>query len=233
MEKKSQTYYKRDTGAPVKTLIERTVDDSGKIVKEQKSETRIVRTGEPDYIKIYTRMWLEFNQIDTSLAPLFLELASRMSYADSKNPESSQVVYTCEPAKSAICKALNIKQRQYQRGLAALCDCGAIRRISRGAYQINPAYAGRGSWYYDERLQRGGVANLIATFDFAAQHNETEITWTDEAAGAIVLTTDDIDADFGVFEEDAELEHIMQPEEGENENDGNTEKNTGTSGKTA
>ena len=204
------------TGTPVKTIIERTVDSEGKTVEEKTEETRIIRNGEPDYIKIYTKMWMEFNEMDPSLCPLFLQLVSRMSYADAKHPERSQIVFTSKPASDAICEALGIKERQYQRGLAALKKCGAIRHIARGAYQINPEYAGRGSWYYDERLQRGGIANLIATFNFAERHNETRFEWTEEAksgSGATIMyNTKDTDTDFGTFAEDAELNDIMNPD---------------------
>ena len=207
----------KDTGTPVKTIVERTLDADGNTVEEKREETRIVRSGEPDYIKIYTRMWMEFNEIDPSLAPLFLQLIARMSYADAKHPDRSQIVYTCKPASTSICEALGIKERQFQRGLAALKECGAIRRIARGAYQINPEYAGRGSWHYDERLHRGGISNLIATFNFATGHNDTRFEWTEEAQNGgttIMYTTDNLAADFGEFEEDEELNSIMNPEEG-------------------
>ena len=43
------------------------------------------------------------------------------------------------------------------KGLKALVDCGAIRKISRGFYQVNPRYAARGIWHYNGRKKQGGV----------------------------------------------------------------------------
>ena len=156
-------------------------DASGKVTKQSTKETAIVHSGEPDYIKIYTAMWLQFKQVSPSLTPLFLELVSRMSYADAKHPETSQTVYTGTPVSDQIMNALGWKKRMYQRGLAQLADAGAIKRVARGVYQINPHYAGKGSWRYSEKYQRGGVADLVATFNFSDGTNTTHITWDTDA----------------------------------------------------
>lgn len=156
-------------------------DANGKVTKQSTKETAIVHSGEPDYIKIYTAMWLQFKQVSPSLTPLFLELVARMSYADAKHPETSQTVYTGTPVSDQIMNALGWKKRMYQRGLAQLADAGAIKRVARGVYQINPNYAGKGSWRYSEKYQRGGVADLVATFNFSDGTNTTHITWDADA----------------------------------------------------
>ena len=50
------------------------------------------------------------------------------------------------------------------KGLKALVNCGALRKIGRGIYQINPRYAARGTWHYQSRKKQGGVENLLAAF---------------------------------------------------------------------
>lgn len=140
--------------------------------------TNIKRNSEPDYIKLYTRVWCEFNQIPTAYRPLFMELVSRMTYCNTTDLQNSQVVMTGEPIASSIRNALDWKSSDMlMKGLRALCKCGAIRKVARGAYQINPSYAGRGEWQYNPRLQRGGVEDLVATFNFTKGSVDTKIVW--------------------------------------------------------
>ena len=140
------------------------------------------RSTEPDYIKLYTKMWCEFNGIAVQWRPLFLELVTRMSYANTTELETSQTVYTGEPFASAICKSLGWTQKDsLMKGLRALVKCGAIRKVSRAVYQINPSYAGRGEWKYNPRYNRGGVEDLVATFNFKAGTVQTTIVWADDS----------------------------------------------------
>lgn len=156
------------------------VDADGREETTTKETTRsIQRNTEPDYIKLYTKMWAEFNGIPVPYRDLFLELVTRMTYCNSRDLENSQLVNTGRPWSDSIMAALGWKQRMYQKGLRALCDCGAIRQVSRGVYQINPQYAGRGEWKYNPRLERGGVEDLVATFNFTAGTVNTKITWAD------------------------------------------------------
>lgn len=107
----------------------------------------MTRNTEPDYIKIYTGVWRENNQIPEKWRPLFMELATRMAGAEpltKSEADGGQLVYTREPYKTYICNALGIQSRQYQRGLADLCRCNAVKKVSRGVYQVNPQYAVRG-----------------------------------------------------------------------------------------
>lgn len=158
-----------------------------KIHDDGTEETTVKQTavkfasGEPDYIKIYTRMWCEFNGVPEQWRALFLALIVRMSYANSAKPEESQIVYTYGPTKDAIMRELGWKTRSpLQKGLRELTKCGAIRRVARACYQVNPHFAGRGGWKYDAKKNQGGIEDLIATFDFATKDVKTEITWADD-----------------------------------------------------
>ena len=176
-----------------------------KIISEKQTERRIAadgteqvtvaektraiqRSDEPDYIKLYTRMWCEFNAIPDRYRPLFLELITRMSYCNKADLDTSQIVYTGEPNATAICKALGWKQKDsLMKGLKALCKCEAIKKVNRAVYQINPNYAGRGEWKYNPRLDRGGVEDLIAVFSFKNQTVQTKIVWADDGKGDDVI----------------------------------------------
>ena len=166
------TYHKIETN----TVID---EDGNSTSTKKETCTKIERIDEPDYIKLYTKVWCEFNGIPLSVRPLFLELVSRMSYCNSKDLKNSQLVYVIEPTSSHIAERLGIKKNMLSKQLKTLCECKAIRSISRGVYQINPDYAGKGEWKYNPNLDRGGVKDLIATFNFADKKVDTKIIWAD------------------------------------------------------
>jgi hypothetical protein len=146
----------------------------------RRSTLKFEKSKEPDYIKLYTNVWCEFNQIPIQWRTLFLELVSRMTYCNAEDLKHSQLVYTGKPFNDDIANALGIGIRQYQKGIKSLCECNAIKKISRGVYQINPTYAGRGEWKYNPKLRRGGVEDLVSTFNFKTGEVDTRIVWADD-----------------------------------------------------
>ena len=173
------------------TEIKTHVDADGNAHTETfERTTKVERNTEPDFIKIYTKMWCDFNRIPDRLRPLFLELVTRMTYCNAADIANSQLVNTGRPWSDAIMRALDIQPSTYKQYLRELCACGAIRKVARGAYQINPAYAGRGEWKYNPKLQRGGVEDLVATFNFKDKKVDTKIIWADDG------TDDELNAMF-------------------------------------
>lgn len=165
------------TDTQTTTLIDAEGNEQTTIVQKTR---KIELCSEPDYIKLYTNMWCEFNEIPHSYRPLFMELVTRMTYCDKNDLNRSQVVYVGEPFSSAICKTLGWTHKDsLMKGLRSLTKCNAIKKISRGVYQINPQYAGRGEWKYNPRLDRGGIEDLVATFNFKDKTVSTKITWAD------------------------------------------------------
>lgn len=158
------------------TTIHEKPDGSMETTSTEKTSS-ISRNAEPDYVKLYTAMWCEFNAIPEAYRGLFLELVCRMSYCNAADLGGSQLVNTGKPWAEAIMKSLNWKKSMYMKGLSVLCDCGAIRKVGRGVYQINPSYASKGEWKYNPRLERGGVEDLVATFDFAKGTVDAKIVW--------------------------------------------------------
>ena len=162
----------------VETRTETDSDGNEKTTKLEKS-TELSRNNEPDYIKIYTRMWAEFNGVPNAYRDLFLQLAMRMTYCNSSDLDNAQIVYTGKPFSENIMSTLNWKIDMYNKGLKELVKSGAIKRVARGVYQINPQYAGKGEWKYNPRLERGGIEDLIATFSFKDKKVSTKIIWSD------------------------------------------------------
>ena len=144
------------------------------------TSTNIQRNAEPDYIKLYTQMWCEFNGIAPKWRQLFLQLVVRMSYADKSDLQHSQTVVVYGGVTKAICDACGWDNTStLRKGLKALLRCGAIRRTFRATYQINPSYAGRGQWRYNPTLKSGGIEDLVATFKFKTGEVDTRIHWAD------------------------------------------------------
>ena len=139
-------------------------------------------SNEPDYIKIYTRMWCEFNQIPIRCRPLFMALVSRMTYCNANDLNHSQIIQTGSIFREAIQEELGIQRSQYQSLLRDLVKCGAIKKIAnhRGIYQVNPSYAGKGEWKYNPRLDRGGVEDLKAIFSMRDHEVDVSIVWADD-----------------------------------------------------
>ena len=164
-----------------KEVIETHEDADGNITQSSViTTTNIQKNNEPDYIKLYTNMWCEFNDIPMPYRELFLQLVVRMTYCNSNNLNGSQLVNTGKPWSDDIMAVLKWKKAMYQRGLKVLCECNAIRKVGRGVYQINPEYAGKGEWKYNPRLERGGVEDLVAKFNFKDKSVDTKIVWADD-----------------------------------------------------
>lgn len=156
-------------------------EDGTESVKQTITETSFSKEREPDYIKIYTKMWCEFKGVPEKYIQLFLSLAMNMTYCNSTDLPHSQLVNTGKPWSDLYMKACGWKTKDpYLKGLKALCKCNAIKHISRGVYQINPSFAGRGSWKYNPRDDQGGVKDLVAQFNFRTNEVETKIVWADD-----------------------------------------------------
>lgn len=162
----------------VKTQIDEEGNEISTIIEKTH---RIESNTEPDYIKLYTNMWCEFNNIPVAYRALFLAMVTMMSYADRNDLEHSQIVPIIKPYGDKICKQLGWTSKDsLMKGLKVLCNCKAIRKVARGVYQINPSYAGKGEWKYNPKLQRGGVIDLVASFNFKEKSVDTKIVWEDD-----------------------------------------------------
>lgn len=97
---------------------------------------------------------------------LFFILAARMCYCDSDDLAHSQLVMTGEPFATEIRDIMGWGNRDsLMKGLRALCECNAIRKVSRGCYQINPRFASKGQWLYNPRIPQSNVEGLKKYYD--------------------------------------------------------------------
>lgn len=96
---------------------------------------------------------------------LFIVLAARMGYCDCDDLKHSQLVMTGEPFATEIRDIMGWSRDSLMKGLRALCECNAIRKVSRGCYQINPRFASKGQWLYNPRIPQSNVEGLKAYYD--------------------------------------------------------------------
>ena len=160
-------------------------DDEGNItgenIKEKQRTYASAKNTEPDFIKIYTKMWCEFKGVPAIYRQLFLSIACRMSFCNKDDLEHSQIVHVTGSDRQAIMAECGWKDKSMvARGLQELCKCGALRKMERGVYQVNPQYAGRGLWKYNPNVHDGGIEDLVAKFNFKDGTNETEITYKND-----------------------------------------------------
>lgn len=163
-----------------KTITDTDADGNVVHTKEETETKEIKKSDEPSYIKIYTDMWCSFNQIPEKWRPLFLSLACRMSFANREKTSEygGQVVHPIGRTAEEIVRECGWKTMgPLYEGLKALADRGAIRKLGRGEYQINPSYAGRGSWLYNQRDHQGGIEDISTTFQFRSGKVDTKIKW--------------------------------------------------------
>ena len=107
-----------------------------------------------------------------------------MDYCDSDDLAHSQLVITGEPYRDEILEIMGWSDRDsLQKGLRALCECNAIRKVSRGCYQINPRFASKGQWKYNPRVSQSSLE------DFSDYYNE-QIRMQSKKKDAAVRETD-------------------------------------------
>ena len=164
--------------------VNKTLDDKGNIKERRISKREVtIENGEPSYIKLYTKVWMEFYGVPSAYKELFIALAMNMTACDSDDLEHSQLVNTCKPYDDIYMKACGWSSKDsLKKGLNALCACNAIKRVARGVYQINPSFAAKGKWLdgKDGDTAFSGVKKFVATFDFINGSMTTDVTYADE-----------------------------------------------------
>lgn len=166
------------------TEVTKTTDGNGQVKEHRISKhERFIENGEPAYIKLYTNMWMSFYDVPSAYKELFLEMASRMSPCDSVDLAHSQLVNTGKPYDDIYMNACGWKSKDsLKKGLNALCFCGAIKRVARGVYQINPSYAAKGKWLdgKDGNTAYSGVKEFVARVDFISGIIKTDLTYVED-----------------------------------------------------
>ncbi|MBR4026903.1 MAG: hypothetical protein IKJ01_05020 [Lachnospiraceae bacterium] len=164
------------------TRVETKIDENGNerinIIESTKKREKLT---EPDYIKLYTPIWKDNNQIPKAYKLLFINLATYMSYCNKSDLRNTQLVNIMLYGDK-ICQDMGWKSKDsLMKGLKVLCKCGALYRVKRGFYQINPLYIGKGEWKYNPKYNRGGIEDYLNIFTTNLQNKNiiTQTVWAD------------------------------------------------------
>lgn len=111
---------------------------------------------EPQFIKLYLDclgVFTNNNALDKSLNVMLVETLKYMTYADTE-----QTIYLNSTIKAKIAKATGRTVDRYNQALTIWVKEGVMKRVGRGAYQVNPFIFGKGDWR--------DIEHLRATFNF-------------------------------------------------------------------
>lgn len=120
----------------------------------------IGRSGEPEYIKIYTNKFNLIKDLKGYSLKIFLILCQYVGYADVSDKAGGQLVKIDKDIKERIMNELDISLSTLSRGLADLKNHKLIKKIDGTTYQMNPFLVGRGFWEYKPSYSSGGIGDL-------------------------------------------------------------------------
>lgn len=141
-------------------------------VKEMQ-ESKIVRdASEPDFIKLYYKTFLSFNDITDIPLDFVLQLCEYITYANSSDQQMTITVN--KMMKENMIKKLNYKTVSSIDKILHKCVAKGLlfKTQYRGVYVVNAFFIAKGSWSIIKKLQ--------GQFDFINGKWSFECTTTDE-----------------------------------------------------
>lgn len=163
MKKQEKTVYSQ-----VNTIID---GETGEVKEIQ--ESKVVRdSSEPDFIKLYYKTFLSFNNINDIPLDFVLQLCEYIGYANSSDQQMTITVN--KMMKENMIKRLNYKSiSSIDKILKKCVSQGLLFKTQyRGVYVVNPFFIAKGSWNIIKKLQ--------GQFDFVNGKWSFECTTTDE-----------------------------------------------------
>lgn len=113
------------------------INESGEVVHYEET-TQFVTSGD-GFIKIFDDSCLHGELRDVSYSAV-MQIIRRMGFAN-----AGQIVSLGPEVKKDIAASLRLgSDRQVERIVKKLVDCGVLRKLQRGVYQVNPFMFGKG-----------------------------------------------------------------------------------------
>ena len=138
-----------------KSVIRHTVVDAntGEVVSDDITVEGHDKMAEPQYVKLYVHQWLEtMGGAPNTMTDVLVALIDLgMTFAS-----DSQVIHATAYEKSIIAEKLGLNPRSVDNTIQKLVKMGALKRITRGTYAVNPSLLGRGSWSDGLRMRVTG-----------------------------------------------------------------------------
>lgn len=139
-----------------------TKDEYGRVTGSESTirTVSIGRSGEPEYVKIYTNNFKLIKDLKNESLKIFLILCQYVGYADVSDKAGGQLVKIDKDIKGRIMNELDISLSTLSRSLSDLKNHKLIKKIDGTTYQMNPFLVGRGFWEYRPSYSSGGVGDL-------------------------------------------------------------------------
>lgn len=144
--------------------------ETGEVKHEHISQTYRQST-EPDFVKVYYKIFLAFCDVNDVPVEFLLALCDYITYA---NSDGKGQIFSNKLMKSQIGAKLCIKTSMVEKYLKRCKDNGILIPIGdlRGVYEVNPYFIAKGSWQDIKKLQ--------ANFDFVSGRWQTRLTLEDK-----------------------------------------------------
>lgn len=123
----------------VNGIIDREVTDirTGEVVK--KEETKVLTLPkEPPYVKMYIEDIGSVLGLTDGCKNLLYCLATSMPY--------DGIITVVKSTRERFSKITGVQENVIKNQLTALCKSGAVKRLGRSEYEINPNYFAKGDW---------------------------------------------------------------------------------------
>ena len=125
--------------------------ETGEVIEHTETKLKSVNI-EPNYVKVYVDAVIALlGQSKTSKeADVLLILAKNMTYMNNDMPNKVNIDILL---REYIMKELNISEGALNNMITSFVKRDIIRRIGRGAYQLNPFIFAKGNWSAIRRIQ--------------------------------------------------------------------------------
>lgn len=109
---------------------------------------------EPAYVKLYLDGIEELYKMRSCCWPVLIWIVKRMGYANGE-----QVFEFGAPMRRRAGEVLQLSVWRINHALSDLVESGALLRVERGLYQLNPMIFGRGEWKEIAKLRAKAEKN--------------------------------------------------------------------------
>lgn len=125
--------------------------ETGEVIEHTETKLKSVNI-EPNYVKVYVDTVIALlGQSKTSKeADVLLILAKNMTYMNNDMPNKVNIDILL---REYIMKELDISEGALNNMITSFVKRDIIRRIGRGAYQLNPFMFAKGNWSAIRRIQ--------------------------------------------------------------------------------
>lgn len=149
----------------------RVIGDHGQLLDHRTEVTVSKKTNnEPEFVKLYVEQWLTTMRGKPSIMTEVLVALINIGLTFAGNRTSGgMIVHASRFEKQAVADKLGCSLSNVSNTITKLVAVGALKRVERGVYQVNPNLMGKGNWSDIKALQ------ISWQFEDSGTSNETVV----------------------------------------------------------